>query len=61
MPIKCPEFLERCLLFDIEDRIYSIGAIFNNESICSPARKKVDKHFLAEFDQFGADAQYPRP
>ena len=60
--IACPEFLERCLLFDIEvnekNRIYSIGAVFNNRSFCSPSRKKIDGHFLAELDVFGADAQY---
>jgi len=62
MSNTCQEFLQRCLLLDIEvneeNGIYSIGAVFKGEVFSSSPKQQIDKNFLHDLDQFGKDAKY---
>ncbi|OGR19923.1 MAG: hypothetical protein A2X81_02725 [Desulfobacterales bacterium GWB2_56_26] len=64
MPIlnTCREFLDQCLLFDIEvgenKRIYSIGASFCGKSFLIPPGKSIGPRQLDEFEAFGAAASF---
>ena len=58
----CQEFLDRCLLFDIEinekQKIYAIGASFRGETLSSPSGRQVGEKFLQDLDCFAAEAGY---
>jgi ATP-dependent DNA helicase RecQ len=61
-PGKSQDFLQQCLLFDIEinekNVIYSIGASFQGESFLINPGKKITPQQLREFDEFGHSAQF---
>lgn len=56
------EFLDQCLLFDIEvneaQRIYSIGASFRGKSFLFPSGRKIGAPQLRDFAEFGAAAEF---
>lgn len=56
------EFLARCLLFDIETNengeIYALGASFNGKKFNTRQGEKVGWQQLAEFDEFGRNAEF---
>jgi ATP-dependent DNA helicase RecQ len=62
MPNECREFLDQCLLFDIEvseaNRIYSIGASFRGKTFLLPPGRKIGSQQLQDFAEFGAAATY---
>ncbi len=62
MTSQCEQFLQRCLLLDIEvnekNVIYSVGAAFRGEIFSSPSGKPIDSNRLAELDQFGKEAEF---
>ncbi|MEE4240761.1 MAG: RecQ family ATP-dependent DNA helicase [Desulfopila sp.] len=62
MSSQCEQFLQRCLLLDIEVNeekvIYSIGAVFRGEAFSSPSGKPIDTNLLNELDQFGKEAEF---
>jgi ATP-dependent DNA helicase RecQ len=53
---KSQDFLQQCLLFDIEinenNVIYSIGAVFQGESFLIKPGKQISSQQLQEFDEF---------
>jgi ATP-dependent DNA helicase RecQ len=59
---KSQDFLQQCLLFDIEinenNVIYSIGAAFNGESFLIKPGKKISPRQLQEFDEFCRPAPF---
>jgi len=60
--VECNEFLRQCLLFDIEvneqNRIYSIGAVFQGRKFQVNSGKEIGDKQLHALDEFGADAAY---
>ena len=60
--LKCNQFLQQCLLFDIEineqNRIYSVGAVFRGEKFQVNSGKEVSSKQLQTFDEFGSDASF---
>lgn len=56
------QFLQNCLLFDIEvnekNTIYSIGAAFQDKHFLVGPGKKIDEKQLKAFDEFSAAATY---
>lgn len=61
MPAECEQFLNQCLLFDIEvnerGRIYAIGASFQGNSFLLAPGRPIGERHLREFAEFGASAQ----
>ncbi len=62
MADKCQEFLNRCLLFDIETNesgeIYALGAVFNGKQFHTRSGQRVTEKELAELDDFGRNAEF---
>jgi ATP-dependent DNA helicase RecQ len=62
MPASPEQFLERCLLVDIEINehriIYSIGALFGEQTFRSPAGKAVGHQTLQALNSFGQAADF---
>lgn len=62
MSSSCREFLQRCLLLDIEvnedNRIYALGAVFGEKVLSSAPGQPVDKQFLHKLDHFAGEAEY---
>ncbi|MBU1568668.1 MAG: RecQ family ATP-dependent DNA helicase [Proteobacteria bacterium] len=60
MPSDSQEFLQQCLLFDIEvnehNSVYSIGAVFAGKTFLAGSGQKVDHHLLDAFDSFATGA-----
>lgn len=56
------QFLNRCLLVDIEinekNVIYSLGAVLGEQVFRSPAGRPVNSRVLAEFNEFGRKAEF---
>ncbi len=56
------EFLQRCLLFDIEineeNVIYAIGAVLGDDTFLVETGCPIDQQVLNEFDDFGRGADY---
>ncbi|MCP4338213.1 MAG: hypothetical protein GY799_04850 [Desulfobulbaceae bacterium] len=62
MVSEAQEFLEQCLLFDIEvnenNAVYSIGAAFQGESFLIKTGKTISTQQLQEFDEFAGSASF---
>jgi len=62
MSAECTEFLQQCLLFDIEvnerNRIYSIGAVFQGEKFQLSSGGEIEDKQLQAFDEFAAGAVF---
>lgn len=62
MATTIAEFLNSCLVFDIEinekNVIYSLGAVFGDKIFRTPSGRSVSKNVLEEFNEFGREAKY---
>ena len=62
MSTECNEFLEQCLLFDIEvneaNRVYAVGAVFRGEKFQINSGREVGTRQLQALDDFGAGASF---
>ena len=62
MSTECNEFLEQCLLFDIEvneaNRVYAVGAVFRGEKFQINSGREVGTRQLEALDDFGAGASF---
>ncbi len=62
MPGEAQDFLNQCLLFDIEvnekNAVYSIGAAFQGKSLLHNPGKKITPAQLKEFSAFGSSASF---
>lgn len=62
MPGEAQEFLQQCLLFDIEinenNVVYSIGASCQGKSFFITPGKRITPQQLHEFDEFGRTASF---
>lgn len=62
MNIKAEDFLQRCLLLDIEinekKNIYSLGAALGDRTYRTRPGRLVSRQVLEEFDAFGQEADY---
>jgi len=56
------EFLKKCFLFDIEinekNEIYSLGAVYGEDTFLLEAGRKINKQQLADFDALAAEADF---
>jgi hypothetical protein len=54
------EFLNKCFLFDIEinekNEIYSLGAVYGDDSFLLEPRKRITKQQLQDFDALAESA-----
>ena len=62
IPDACQEFLNKCLLFDIEvneaNCIYAIGASFGGKTFLVSSGRQIGDRQLQEFAEFGAGASF---
>ncbi len=62
MVSTCQEFLDRCLLFDIETNengeIYALGAFFHGEKFSTQHGCRIGREELAGLDDFGRTAEF---
>lgn len=62
METAITDFLNRCLLFDIEinekNVVYSLGAVLGEKTFRSPGGRPISKSVLAELNEFGRGADY---
>ena len=56
------KFLQKCFLFDIEinekNEIYSLGAVYGDNSFLLEPKRKIGKQQLADFDTLAANADF---
>ena len=62
MDTTIAEFLNSCLVFDIEinekNRVYSLGAVLGESIFRTPVGRSVSQSVLEEFNEFGRSAEY---
>lgn len=56
------DFLNSCLVFDIEinekNHVYSLGAVLGDKTFRTPAGRSVSRSVLEDFNEFGRNAEY---
>jgi hypothetical protein len=61
MPSSARDLLDQCLLLDIEvnekGEIYSLGAVYGEQTFSIPAKKHINQAVLENLDAFAADAR----
>ncbi len=60
--MDCQQFLKKCFLFDIEinerNVIYSLGAVYDDNSFLLEPGKEISKRQLADFDALAGEADF---